>query len=170
MSRIYIEELDDVDNGEKTVTIFDREDVALAEAGADILTIMRDKWDFTDDSERELAESIQLDIQVSNYRAAIDAFNNAEGNTNCPMYVNVYDKIVSQSASRLKWIDFSEYLPEEEEEEEEEEEDDSPYQASFPGATCRGPCGNPSTDAYADKRDGTFMCYQCKLFSGVFKR
>lgn len=35
-----------------------------------------------------------------------------------------------------------------------------------PGAICRQ-CNNNSPDAYADKDDGTFVCYGCKLYKSM---
>jgi hypothetical protein len=172
---IYIEEIDNVDEGSKDLYLFDSETLALAEAQKDILSLIVDNWDLVDsESDRDEAKEIQNHFRQGNYYDGIRAYNDYEGNrsSNYPVFVAVREQTVNAYVTNNNnWIDFSEYEPEEEDEEETEfeEADDSPYQASSPGATCRGPCGNPSNDAYADKRDGTFLCYQCKLFSGVFK-
>jgi CTP synthase (UTP-ammonia lyase) len=171
---IYIEEIDNVDEGSKDLYLFDSEGAALSEACKNILNLITENWNLCEESDRDEAKSIQESVRKTNYNAAIAAYNDYEcnRNSNYPVYVSVRSQTVNAYVTNnTSWIDFSEYEPEEEDEEETEfeEADDSPYQASSPGATCRGPCGNPSNDAYADKRDGTFLCYQCKLFSGVFK-
>lgn len=170
MTTIYIEEIDQVSDGEIVKTIFDREDIALAEAGSDILNLMRDNWDLSDDDLREHACEIQDFIRASSYRDAIAEYNYHEERRtrDYPVFVAVRSEVVKQYAMQHSFIDFSEY-EEEEEEEEDEPTSFAPFVATSPGATCRGPCGNPSNDAYADRSDGTFVCYQCKLFGGVFK-
>lgn len=47
-------------------------------------------------------------------------------------------------------------------------EDSGEFVATDPGATCRGPCGNYNEYAYANKRDNTYICQQCKMMSQVF--
>lgn len=171
MTIIYIEEIDRVSDGEITKTTFDNEDAALEEAGTDILNLMRDNWDLSDEDERHAASTIQDLIRTRSYRDVISEYNYHEErrSANYPIFVTVSSEHVKQSAAPHDFIDFSEY---EEEEDEEEDEEITPastaYVATSPGATCRGPCRNPSPDAYADQRDGTYVCYQCKLFGGVF--
>jgi len=36
------------------------------------------------------------------------------------------------------------------------------YVATVSGATCRGPCGLHNEFAYANKPDGTYVCYSCR--------
>lgn len=36
------------------------------------------------------------------------------------------------------------------------------YIATVSGATCRGPCGTHNEFAYANKPDGTYVCYGCR--------
>jgi len=175
MTTVYIETIECSDTGDKDSYFFQNEDDALREACSDLLNHISSYWDLSDSSDLNMAESIQDDVRVGRYRSALSAFNDHEGDR-CggPTYFSVTDASIRTNGNSPTYIDFSEYhdLDDEgdENEEEEDEEDDSPYQASSPGATCRGPCGNPSTDAYADQRDGTFLCYQCKLMGGVFGR
>lgn len=173
MTTIYIEEVDNVNDGEKNIFVFDTENAALEEAGSDILNLMSESWDLYDDSDNQAARDIQDDIKAGNYREAISAYNDYESNrnSNYSSYISVYEKLTISGLTARNYINFSDYEPEEDEDEDEDEDesvDSSPFVASVQGATCRGSCGNPSTDAYADKRDGTYVCYQCKLFNGVF--
>lgn len=172
MSTIFSETIENTEDNERVTYFFDDEDEAYIEAGSDILNLIRDHWDLSDESTRDTAAAIQDDIRNQRYRSAITDYNNFEENRSecCSHYVNVRSETTRPNGTRHNFIDFSEYESEEDDDygEEEEEEDDSPYLASSPGAVCRGPCKNPSPDAYADRRDGTFVCYQCKLFNGVF--
>lgn len=42
------------------------------------------------------------------------------------------------------------------------------YQASSPGATCRGSHKEFNPYAYADQPDGSYLCTQCKTFQHIF--
>lgn len=173
MTTIFSETLTNTEDGSRVTYLFDDESEALKEAAADILNLIRDNWDLSDDETRDGAQDIQDNIRSGKYRLALASYNDIEANRS-----DEYTHFISVTSDALRpygappsFIDFSQYddgEDEEEEEEEEEEEDDSPYLAFAPGAVCRGPCKNPSADAYADRRDGTFVCYQCKLFGGVF--
>lgn len=170
MSIIYIEEVDDTANCSKTITLFDNEDAALREAAGDVLNAISN-WDLCDPEVLVVAKNIQDLINKDQIFSALIEYNNYESDSdNDPVYVNVFSETLKSNAKAFHKIDFSEYeLEEEDEPDEEPEPDNSPYLAARPGATCRGPsCGYQSMDAHADKRDGTFECYQCKLMNGVF--
>ena len=167
MTIIYIEEVDDVGNCDKTTTLFDNENAALLEAASDALNTIGN-WDLCDPDVLVIAKNIQNLINKDKIFQALVEYNEHESFSDDPFYVNVYSKTLKSAAITLHKIDFSEYEPEEDAPDEEPKEDDSPYLAASPGATCRGHCGYQSVDAYADRRDGTFVCYQCKLMKDVF--
>lgn len=171
---IYKEIIEDVDNQDSVTYIFDSEQEALTEASSDLLNKIRDNWDIGgDDMLFDAAKEIQDLIRNNKLRSALEKYNDTESDRSdcCPHYIYVNSDIVRSTGTPPSFIDWSDYRQDDEDEdyeEDEEEEDDSPYVASTPGAVCRGPCKNPSPDAYADRRDGTYVCYQCKLFGGVF--
>lgn len=172
MTIIYIVEVDDVDNGEKSIQTFDTHAVALAQAGIEMIEAMR-CWDLDDEGDRGTAIIVQNLITAGDIMGAFPIFNDWACNSNSPVYIFLRQETVKSSVrGKHRWIDFSQYG----------DGDDefnvpatlsvvasnTPFVATSPGATCRGPCGNPSLDAYADRQDGTFLCFQCKLMKQAF--
>jgi len=74
----FSETIERTEDNEKTTYFFDSEDEAYKEAGADILILIRDYWDLSDESTRNEAASIQDDIRQGNYRTAISSYNGFE--------------------------------------------------------------------------------------------
>jgi hypothetical protein len=122
-------------------------------------------WDLTNQVNLDQASIINDFIKVQDYSGAIHYWNALQArltNTSIAMY-SVYESIILQNPFGPIPLTLGNELP-----------DTSPgviitpQIKSTPGATCRGPCKNYSPDAYANKPDGTYVCYSCKLMSNAF--
>lgn len=154
------------------VTVFATEADATSSACYDMMEEVRD-WDLSDSDLEEVAKRINDYVLVGDYKQALREFNNNQGNSGSEnaMYFFVYERQPIVGGKNPRTIIFQDTEEDEGEDEEEDEEEDAPetpYTASIPGATCRGPCGHFSEYAYADRRDGTYCCYSCKMMSQVF--
>lgn len=166
MSDIWILEVDDTSHGEVNRYHYATSGAAEKEAAYEIMERISQKWEIYGD-QREAAEEINNAVAADDYKKAIRLFNLEEENANHPFFIVVVETLLHtyKDAQQPNLLEFED---DEEEEEEETPVSSGPYIASTPGATCRGPCKNHSTDAYADSRDGTYECYSCKLMKGVF--
>ena len=172
MTLIYTSNEESSEDNEKDSTFFDNKDAALQHACQRALELIERQWDMDDESQRDSAKEIERYIRNGSYQTALRDFNDIESNRDypCSLYISGPTGINSSSPA-INFIDWSQYEcngEDDEEECDEEEEDETPFVATSPGATCRGPCQSHSMDAYADQRDGTFLCYQCKLMKQVF--
>ena len=176
MDHIYIEEIEDTSNGEKTVYVFETEEEALKETCNDILNSMSRSWDFTSPDDRIKAQEIQDHIKLGNYDIAICDYNDYCGACYSEsVYYSVREKdfISVLKNYSFSYIDFSPWEVQEDKEESSDIKDQvldfsKPFTAQHPGAICRGPCRNYSPDAYADRCDNTYECYQCRMMKQVF--
>lgn len=167
-------------DGEHNVTVWQSHDEAWKAAAGDMQEEISNSWDMSDVDQATEATHINDLVANGRYKEAVQYFNDCSVNCDneCAMYWHVEDKAINQKANdpSVFLSDFFTALNTDDDEDEDDdiidaeyEEVEEPYQASTPGATCRGPsCGYHSPDAYADKRDGTFVCYQCKMMSKVF--
>jgi hypothetical protein len=152
------------------ITAWATEADALMQAAHDIMEEVSN-WDLSDPDAEAVARKINDFVSVGDYRQALIAFNDDQSDqgTDTAMYFHVYERPELIGAQRPNTIIFMDKDEDDEEEDEEEEEaPETPYTATVPGATCRGPCGQRNDYAYADKRDGTYCCYQCKMMAQVF--
>jgi hypothetical protein len=139
------------------------------------MSIIENEWDMSDVDQATDAQALNNFVLLNQLDKVLEFWNTC--NINCDSehvqfyYVNEH-QISTVGCVPTAWApDFFVALCDEEEVEEveeEEDEDDSPFQATTPGATCRGSHAEYNPDAYADKRDGTYLCYQCKMFKHVF--
>jgi hypothetical protein len=170
---VWIVEWTMPNQGDSNVTVYNSEKDALKCACADIIQEIGDSWDLEDEDFLNVAKEVNGYIGVRDYKSALIAFNEFQSDNSDYegiQFWNVSERHIVTNIREPALMVFAD--PDEEEEEDEDEEDeeyeDEAYMATDPGATCRGPCGNFSPDAYADKQDGTFHCFQCKLMSQAF--
>lgn len=140
-------------------------------------------WDMTNFALASAAQSLNSEIKSKNYKDAIFFWNedynlycngvNANGMGNPypsrKWHTIIYHDVGTIDASVIKTLDdsfFTALLPKEETNS--ENISDIEYKAIDPGATCRGPCGQYNEYAYANKKDGTFVCKSCQMMSQVF--
>jgi len=168
---VWIVELDRPGQCEVDIFVWDTERNALYAAAADILDCVRD-WDLSDYDAHERATDINNAVACGDYRNAIQLYNDweSEQNQEYSQYFSVYERDIQTSRITPTLMLIPDLDSEEEEDEEDDdcEEENEPFEAAHPGATCRGPCNNYNPDAYADKYDGTYCCYQCRMLSQVF--
>lgn len=171
---VWIVEWTQPNQGECNITAYASEKDALKAACTDLLDEVNTNWDMADEDILEVAKEINSHAGMRDYKSALLSYNEFQNDNSDYEYIqfwHVYERNLISSANipepaLMVFADPDE--EEEEDEEEDEEEEDEAYMATDPGATCRGPCGNFSPDAYADKQDGTFCCFQCKLMSQAF--
>lgn len=164
--------------GEHSVTVWTSERSALMQVCTEIQNTIECDWDMEDYDCASRAKRINDAIACGDYRDAMSLYNDWEADSDYGCFYGVCEKasLTQQDAGTPTIFDesfFTALCPDddgsdEDEEEDEEEVDESPYQATVAGATCRGPCGSYNDMAYADKRDGTYCCYQCKTFAHIF--
>jgi hypothetical protein len=163
---------------ETTITTWDNEKAARKQACSEIQDDIQSNWDMSDFDCAQQAQMINNCIEQGRYDRAMEYYNEWNGDADYGTFYHVSHKTLLSTSDASDPMVFDEgffaaLLPDDDEEDEEDEEedeevDDSPYQASVPGATCRGPCKSYNDMAYADKRDGTHVCYQCKTFAHIF--
>ena len=165
---LYVLIFEDTDNGETYTSLWDDGDAALRQAVSEILADVNDSWDLDDSEVLALAKEMN-DYAMNGDLPKVMELWNEDQNGRGGRYWSVQEKDIctAADASPIVFLSFTDEDEEDDEEVEEEEEGDSaPYLATTQGATCRGPCKNVSQDAYADRRDGTYCCWQCKLMGG----
>lgn len=163
---------------EHHITVWDSEQAALSQACSEIQDAISSDWDMDLYDCAVQAKSINDAICNGDLRAAMRLYNEWESDSDYGCFFNVSQKqsLSTNDAATPEVFDedfFTALLPDddgsdEDEEENEEKVDNTPYQATSPGATCRGPCGSYNDMAYADQRNGTYCCYQCRTFSHIF--
>ena len=160
-------------DGEKSMTVWETEPAAYKHAAYNIQCTVQDRWDMTNETERDDARNINNHIKSCNYRSAVRYFNDCDANSDDHQEIwSIYSEDVNDSASDPKIFPDSHFDSDEDDDVDDASSNtnaaDKPFQATESGATCRGPCGGYNEYAYADKRDGTFVCYACKIMSQTF--
>jgi hypothetical protein len=168
-------------DGESNVTVWDSEKSAAKQACSEIQDRISSEWDMADFDMAEEAKQINDYVSAGQYLKAVKYWNSCGANcdSDYAMYWHVREEQTRDlsDASEPQVFDpdyFTALLDEDSEEEEDEdgipdaEFEEEEYQASVPGATCRGPCTQHNEYAYANKRDGTYVCHSCKMMSQVF--
>lgn len=156
-------------------TVWATEQDALRQACNDMLERISD-WDLDDTDIESNARKINDLVANGDFKTALNEYSDYESESDYEysQFWNVYEqKTIKTRPAAPTLLLFSDPDDEDEDNEDDEEEEidfdtEEPYQASVPGATCRGPCKAVNEHAYADRRDGTHVCYQCKLMSQVF--
>lgn len=171
MSQVWTLKEEDFNNGETDESVWSTGQAARKEAAAKIQDRIGQVWDLGDPDVHDVAVKINDAVSSGDYTTAIRLYNDEEGNRNNSYFITVYDQILHDydDASEPEVFNYDDEDEDEDEEESDDEDDDSsPFVATSPGAVCRGPCKAHSSDAYADRRDGTYECYQCKFMKGIF--
>ncbi len=147
------------------IRLWSDEEYALVAACSLIMIRVKDDWDRSDKDWQECGLKISDACAAGNWREAIRLFNDWEGDGDFDnmRHVRVYERKNEMNLPAVPLLRGSHptinppapVQP-------------KPFKAMYPGAVCRGPCKTVSTDAYADQPDGTYCCYQCKMFSQVF--
>ena len=165
---LYLLKFEDMEQGETYTSIWDSPEYAHQQAVSEILDDIRDGWDLDDPEVAALAKDISDHAMNCNFPKVLDLWNDEQHSQCGPgrfWSVEEREVCLPGDAAPISPILFADE-DNEEEKQAEEEDDSTPYLATTQGATCRGPCGNYSPDAYANKRDGTYCCWQCKLMGG----
>jgi len=149
------------------VTVFTHEGDAFAATGASIMHRVSNDWDLGDVDCKTRAYAVSDACAASNWKEAVRLFNDWEvdGDYETMHQYRVYER---KPCEVFPVVHLLRELP----------TTATPvppttptvWKATHPGATCRGPCKQVSTDAYADQSNGTYCCYQCKFMSQAFGR
>lgn len=153
------------------ITIWNDDDEANKAACTDILNTISNDWDLQDPPQRATAKFINDLIKKGHFHRAINEWNNCDQNANSydTQYWYVYEVDILSFPGDVALLDESLFANNDEEEESEASEtEEEEYLATEPGAICRGPCKQHSEYAYANRRDGTYVCCSCRLMSSVF--
>ena len=150
-------------------TVWDSKENALQSICAEILINITNDWDLSDSNSLFNAKEINMLIATNQYYRAMNCYNDFESDSESE-YRNQYS-ISKQNINDLAKTPCLLSFSDEDEDSADEDEgnvDDAdfeevPYLSTIPGANCRGPCGIHSEYAYADHKDGTHVCYQCKM-------
>lgn len=159
--------------GESHTSVWATQADGLKAACGEMLIAINDYWDLDDEDALENAHEINNLVAVGDYQKALNEYSDyaSERDDEYAQFWDVSERVTNTHPNPPTLLLLSP-LEDDEEEFEEEEDDgeiiDEVYQASVPGATCRGPCKSVNEHAYADRRDGTHVCYQCKMMSEVF--
>jgi hypothetical protein len=173
MTKVYVLEYSCPFDGNTSVTIWDNENDAYKQAAHDIQCTIKDRWDMSNETEREDAHEINERIKAGAFKSAVIYFNECDVNdrdTNESWHVRCEYTMVNASDPQVFADDYfedNEHTCDENCDDGKVESEDV-YQATESGATCRGPCGGYNEYAYADRRDGTFVCYACKTMGQTF--
>jgi hypothetical protein len=168
-----------VDDGSHTVTVFSTETDAFAQAASEIQDVIADSWNMNDLDQADAAKTINGFIAANNYKKAVRYWNDCSENvdSNYPQYWTVSEQDPARTPSLPTIFDasyFTALLDDEEEEDASTQtpsdglEDGDGFVTSTPGATCRGTHAEWNEYATADRRDGTYLCQQCRMFRQVF--
>jgi hypothetical protein len=167
----WVLKMEDVDNpGDETIALFKTEEEAEKQAVSEIL-IQLSYWDMSDPDAADLARLINNLASNGDWNEARREWNDSDVDHN--FYWYVWEAEVQTSADKPYLLSAS-FLNNVDEDEEEEESSPAPktqatpFQASTPGAHCRGSHKEWNEYAYADQPDGTYLCQQCRMFNQVF--
>lgn len=142
-------------DGETNVTIWASQVDAQKQALKEINELI-DDWDMDDQDASSCAEDIADMTKRGHYGEALQRFHDYQDNYNSDtaQYWHVYERdVLGTDQSEVPTLPPP--AP-------------AGYKAPYPGATCRGPCGNFNDYAHADRRDGTYVCRQCSTFQHIF--
>lgn len=156
---------------DSSVTVWPSETDAHKAACRDILNEIRDYWDLQAPMQRDTAKLINDLIKKGHFRRAISEWNDCDLNCNSgdDQYWYVYEVDARAFVGDIGLLDESLFANDDEEEDSSDSDDEEEeYLATEPGAICRGPCKQHSVYAYANRRDGTYVCCSCRLMSQVF--
>lgn len=139
-------------DNEVNVTIWANEQAALNQALDEIEDHITNNWDMDDEDQSRYADEIGDLRKRGQLREAMLRWNDYQDNFDsdygswwgCRKQPVLPDDEVVTSAPTIA------------------------FKATSSGATCRGPCGQSNSYAYADRQDGTYVCRQCSTFQHIF--
>lgn len=139
---------------DSNITVWTTEKEAQQQALKEINQKIDDAWDMDDADMFSHAEEIEILEGQGKLKEAIDKWNDYQMNFNDEHaeYYNVLGRPVLSGEGEPTAVAVTPVA----------------YQASTPGATCRGTHKEYNPYAYADKPDGTYLCTQCKTFGHIF--
>ena len=178
---VWVLKNDYVNDGSVNIFVFSTETDAFAQASAEIQNRIEESWDMYDYDQAVHAETINELIIQGKFQRAVQFWNRCHINIdgNYPEYWEVEEHDPNKSPDPRTIFPPSHFtaLSSKDEDEEEEEgiqvssdglEDGDGFVTTSPGATCRGPHKEWNEYATADRRDGTYLCHQCRMFRQVF--
>ncbi len=165
-------------DNEHNISLWDSKDAAYMQAASEIQECIESSWDMSFDSQCDTAKEINDYIIAGNYKAAVDMWNSCDENCEDEYsqfwYVSELDAGNIFDATLPKILPPSHFPSSHEDEEYELDHDSSNidsnnsiFVASNPGATCRK-CSDYNAYAYADNKDGTYLCRSCAIFKSIF--
>lgn len=162
--------------GESDISVWASQQDALRQACNEVLVdVIGSAWDLSDPATLIAAKHINELVSKGSYEAALDEYHYEQDNacsfSGDEQYWDILERDENTHPKPPTLLTFANGQDDDEDEEDERDitiREVAIFVATIPGATCRGPCKNHSPDAYADKADGTFVCYQCKLMSQAF--
>lgn len=149
------------------VSLWQSEQDALIQAASEIQQGILADWDMNDPDVHAVAKSIFDNINSGNFRQAIHDWNDAQSELgyDFPSWYSVIKRNILSGPQAVQTIFLGSNTPIVTGIDFGTENPDTlpapPMQTA--GATCRGPCGTYNEYAYADRMDGSFCCYSCKL-------
>lgn len=164
---LYVLIFENIEEGETHTSIWDNPEAAHQQAVSEILDDIQDGWDLDDPSVAAQAKEMNDCAMNGDFFKVVDLWNEVQSNRGGGgKYWSVEERDICtlNDAAPITGIQFE--IGESKGAEVEKVDDNVPYLATTQGATCRGPCGNYSPDAYANKGDGTYCCWQCRLMGG----
>lgn len=165
---VWIVTYDDTNNGDHSTTVWDNRDAAYKDVCANIIDdINQNGWDFSDLATFSAAQDIENHIKAQEWVQAVERWNDWSATYDAGVYWSILGETVfsPQDACTPGSINW----PAQNTGDDETLDTMSAPIATTAGATCRGPCGQWNEYACSDKSDGTFVCYQCKMFDGSIK-
>lgn len=163
---VWIVDYEDMNSGDTATTVWRNEEAARKDVCANIINDINDGWDFSDQHSFDTAKQIEEAIQKKRYELAISLWNDWSSTYDAGIFWNVHEEMTHDDSSAC--TPGSIVWPDQDDDEVPATQPSGPFVATTPGATCRGPCGQWNEYAYADKADGTHVCYQCKTFNHIY--
>ena len=130
-----------------------------------IVDRINDNWDLTCAADVKLAEEIENLIKSGMPSAAINLWNSIPNQTiNWTIEeITIYNGMVGNTISKINFP----IIKSTEDNTSSENIQTELFVAADPGATCRT-CQQYSEYSYADRKDMTYLCHQCKTFQYIF--
>lgn len=139
---------------DSNITVWTTQKAAQEQALKEINEKIDNSWDMDDADMFNYAEEIEVLEGAGKLKEAIDKWNDYQMSFNDEHaeYYNVLQKPILGGGTADASVTIA----------------SGPYQASSPGATCRGSHKEYNPYAHADRADGTYLCTQCKTFGHIF--
>lgn len=181
----YMMKHDHADNADNdySITLFHTEFYAYQQAAYEIHNLIVMNWDMSDPISAKDAKMFNDFIIDKDYSGAVDYWNGCDGNCNDNVYGPEYWFIeladIHINGMVPKEFDSSFLLGLTDGEQSNGVvpntvpkvmtlEDGDGHQSTVSGATCRGTHQEYNDYAMADRKDGTYLCHQCRVLRKAF--